>query len=70
MKSQKFLASDRGVKNIGWLKRNFCFSFSDYYNPTKSAFGTLITFNDDFVEKGKGFGIHPTRKHGDYLCAA
>jgi redox-sensitive bicupin YhaK (pirin superfamily) len=59
MKSQLFPKSERGSKNIGWLKSNFYFSFSDYYNPVKSAFGTLITFNDDFVEAGKGFGIHP-----------
>lgn len=59
MKSQVFPKSERGIKDIGWLKSNFYFSFSDYYNPTKSAFGTLITFNDDYVEPGKGFGIHP-----------
>jgi quercetin 2,3-dioxygenase len=59
MKSQVFRKSERGIKNIGWLKSHFYFSFSDYYNPLKSAFGTLITFNDDFVEAGKGFGIHP-----------
>ncbi len=59
MKSQVFRKSERGIKDIGWLKSNFYFSFSDYYNPIKSAFGTLITFNDDFVEAGKGFGIHP-----------
>ena len=59
MKSFKFPASERGLKNIGWLRSNFYFSFSDYHNPTKSAFGTLVAFNDDFVESGKGFGIHP-----------
>ncbi|HTQ65106.1 MAG TPA: pirin family protein [Puia sp.] len=59
MQSVYFPAAERGTKNIGWLKSNFTFSFSNYYNPTKSAFGTLITFNDDFVEPGKGFGIHP-----------
>lgn len=59
MKTHKFPASERGLKDIGWLKSNFYFSFSDYYHPVKSAFGTLITFNDDFVETGKGFGIHP-----------
>jgi redox-sensitive bicupin YhaK (pirin superfamily) len=59
MKSHKFLAAERGLKDIGWLKSNFYFSFGDYQNPMKSAFGTLIAFNDDFVEKGKGFGIHP-----------
>ena len=59
MKSQIFPRSERGIKDIGWLKSNFYFSFSDYYNPSKSAFGTLIAFNDDYVEAGKGFGIHP-----------
>ena len=59
MKTQLFPASERGRKDIGWLKSNFVFSFSDYYNPAASAFGTLITFNDDIVQVGKGFGIHP-----------
>lgn len=59
MKSLFFPRSERGIKDIGWLQSNFYFSFSDYYNPSKSAFGTLITFNDDYVQAGKGFGIHP-----------
>jgi quercetin 2,3-dioxygenase len=54
-----FSTNDRGKKNIGWLKSNFVFSFSNYYNPVKSAFGTLVAFNDDYIEPGKGFGIHP-----------
>jgi quercetin 2,3-dioxygenase len=59
MKTQLFPASDRGVKDIGWLQSNFFLSFSDYANPSKSSFGTLFAFNDDFVQAGKGFGIHP-----------
>lgn len=59
MQTQFFPASERGKKNIGWLKSNFFLSFSDYYHPMKSAFGTLFAFNDDYMEKGKGFGIHP-----------
>src|SRR5215217_7282296 len=59
MKSQLFQNPERGLKDIGWLRSNFYFSFSDYYNPVKSAFGTLVAFNDDFVKAGKGFGIHP-----------
>jgi redox-sensitive bicupin YhaK (pirin superfamily) len=59
MKSQIFRKDERKLKDIGWLKSNFYFSFSEYYDPTKSAFGSLIAFNDDFVEAGKGFGIHP-----------
>lgn len=59
MKSTVFKKSERGFKDIGWLRSNFYLSFSDYYHPVKSAYGTLVAFNDDFVEAGKGFGIHP-----------
>jgi redox-sensitive bicupin YhaK (pirin superfamily) len=59
MKSHVFRKAERGIKDIGWLKSNFFFSFSDFQDPTKSAFGSLVAFNDDFVEAGKGFGIHP-----------
>ncbi|HET7898450.1 MAG TPA: pirin family protein [Flavisolibacter sp.] len=59
MQTLLFPAKDRGVKDIGWLQSNFFFSFSDYYHPSKSAFGTLFAFNDDYVQAGKGFGIHP-----------
>lgn len=59
MQTQFFAASERGIKDQGWLRSNFHFSFSDYSNPSKSAFGTLITFNDDYLQPGKGFGIHP-----------
>ncbi|HTS45582.1 MAG TPA: pirin family protein [Puia sp.] len=59
MQTHYFPAADRGTKDGGWLQSNFFFSFSDYYHPMKSAFGTLVAFNDDFVQPGKGFGIHP-----------
>jgi redox-sensitive bicupin YhaK (pirin superfamily) len=53
-----FPADSRGVKDIGWLKSNFSFSFSSYTNPARNGFGLLKVFNDDFVEAGKGFGLH------------
>jgi redox-sensitive bicupin YhaK (pirin superfamily) len=59
MQTQLFPASERGIKDAGWLKSNFFFSFSDYFHPLKSAFGTLVAFNDDHLQQGKGFGIHP-----------
>lgn len=59
MKSQFFPAKDRGLKDLGWLKSNFFFSFGEYADPSRSAFGSLQVFNDDYVEPGKGFGIHP-----------
>jgi len=52
-------ASERGTKDIGWLISKFSFSFSSYYNPLKSGFGLLKTFNDDVVKPGGGFGLHP-----------
>ncbi len=55
MKTQLFPPSQRGTKDIGWLKSNFVLSFSEYYNPAASAFGTLVAFNDDIVATGKGF---------------
>jgi len=58
MKHIVYKAQERGVKNIGWLKSNFTFSFSSYANPTRNGFGLLKVFNDDFVESGKGFGLH------------
>lgn len=59
MNTHYFPAYGRGTKDLGWLKSRFFFSFSDYYNPMASAFGTLVAFNDDTVAEGKGFGIHP-----------
>lgn len=52
-------AEERGRKDIGWLKSNFTFSFSSYANPQRNGFGLLRVFNDDFVQPGNGFGIHP-----------
>lgn len=59
MQTKLFPAQERGRKDIGWLQSNFTFSFSSFYNPDKSGFGLLRTFNDDFVKPGEGFGIHP-----------
>ena len=53
-----FPASDRKLKDLGWLKSNFTFSFSNFQDPTRISFGSLVVFNDDFVQPEKGFGIH------------
>ena len=59
MKSVVIAPEHRGIKDQGWLKSNFTFSFSNYYNPIQKGFGLLHTFNDDFVEPKNGFGLHP-----------
>ncbi|WP_153797561.1 pirin family protein [Foetidibacter luteolus] len=59
MQSIFFPANERGTKNIGWLQSNFTFSFSTFYDPRKNGFGLLKVFNDDYLQTGKGFGLHP-----------
>ncbi|WP_400192237.1 pirin family protein [Hymenobacter sp. B81] len=59
MKHRITRAAERGRKDIGWLQSNFSFSFSSYANPERNGFGLLRVFNDDFVQAGGGFGIHP-----------
>ncbi|AKQ46978.1 pirin [Rufibacter radiotolerans] len=58
MTSERFGLSERGVKDIGWLKSNFVFSFSGHYNPVRAGFGLLRVVNDDFVQPQNGFGLH------------
>lgn len=55
-------AVSRYSADHGWLQSNFSFSFADYYDPSNLQFGPLRVFNDDTVQPGKGFGMHPHRE--------
>ena len=59
MQTILFSAKDRGSADYGWLKPNYYFSFSQYYNPSKIHFGTLRVLNDDFIMGGGKFPAHP-----------
>ena len=59
MKTVFHPASERGHANHGWLNSFHSFSFSDYYDPSKTHFGALRVLNDDTVAPGMGFGTHP-----------
>ncbi len=59
MKTKIYKASERGTADYGWLKANYSFSFSNYYNPEKVNFGALRVLNDDIIDAGMGFGTHP-----------
>src|SRR5689334_15416215 len=59
MKTILHKANDRGHANHGWLDAHHSFSFANWYDPTKIHFGMLRVLNDDIVQGGQGFGMHP-----------
>jgi redox-sensitive bicupin YhaK (pirin superfamily) len=59
MKTVIHKADSRGHFDYGWLKTNYTFSFSNYYDPERMNFGMLRVLNDDSIDGGQGFGTHP-----------
>lgn len=51
--------SDPHWTNKNWLKSRFHFSFAEYHDRSRSAFGVLRVMNDDLVQPDRGFGTHP-----------
>lgn len=52
-------ANTRGHANHGWLDTYHTFSFANYHNPERIHFGALRVLNDDIIDGGMGFGMHP-----------
>ena len=55
-------ADRRHFSGFGWLKTYWLFSFSNYYDPENIQFGALRVFNDDVVQPGTGFPVHPHKE--------
>lgn len=54
-------SDERGTSKLDWLDSRHTFSFADYYDPERISFGSLRVVNEDWIEAGKGFGMHPHR---------
>lgn len=52
-------AGTRGHTLTTWLHSYHTFSFGEYFDPQRKEFGMLRVLNDDVVQSGKGFDLHP-----------
>lgn len=51
----------RGALRTDWLDARFSFSFADHVDPHRPRFGPLLALNEDRVQPGTGFPMHPHR---------
>jgi redox-sensitive bicupin YhaK (pirin superfamily) len=54
-------SAERGGGDYGWLKTRHTFSFDTYYDPKFTSFRSLRVMNEDWVQPGQGFPMHPHR---------
>ena len=52
-------ANDRGRGELSWLSSRFTFSFAEYMDQAHMGYSSLRVINDDVIQPGGGFGMHP-----------
>ena len=55
-------AAERYTSDFDWLQARWLLSFGEYYDPANERLGVLRVFNDDVIQPGTGFTIHPHRE--------
>lgn len=51
--------ADRGQFTNEWLDARFSFAFGAWHDPAWPRFGPLLAINEDRVQPGTGFAMHP-----------
>jgi redox-sensitive bicupin YhaK (pirin superfamily) len=54
-------SAKRHYADAGWLQTRWHFSFDTYHDPKNMRWGALRVFNDDVIQPGQGFPMHPHR---------